>query len=177
MKLNSMNIFSKVDLSDAYFQIPLDEDAKKLLVIHTPFGLYQYNRLPFGISSAPAIFQRYLESLLVGIPNRASFMDDIIVSGSDVEDHLKSLERVLAVLQKNVLSCKLKKCDFFKQEVIYLGQILSRQGIRRSPANVDAIIKIPSEKNLRELECFLGKTNYYCKFIHKYSTICGPLNI
>ncbi|KII68873.1 Retrovirus-related Pol polyprotein from transposon 17.6 [Thelohanellus kitauei] len=103
MKLNSMNIFSKIDLSDAYFQIPLDEDAKKLLVIHTPFGLYQYNRLPFGISSAPAIFQRYLESLLVDIPNCASFMDDIIVSGSDVEDHLKSLERVLAVLQENGL--------------------------------------------------------------------------
>ncbi|KII60221.1 Retrovirus-related Pol polyprotein from transposon 17.6 [Thelohanellus kitauei] len=177
MKLNSMNIFSKIDLSDAYFQIPLDEDAKKLLVIHTPFGLYQYNRLPFGISSAPAIFQRYLESLLVEIPNCASFMDDIIVSGSDVEDHLKSLGRVLNVLQENGLSCKLKKCDFFKQEVIYLGQILSRQGIRPSPANVDAIIKIPSPKNLRELECFLGKTNYYCKYIPKYSTICGPLNI
>ncbi|KII72609.1 Retrovirus-related Pol polyprotein from transposon 17.6 [Thelohanellus kitauei] len=112
IKLKEMNIFSRLDYSDAYFQLP------------TPFGLYRYKRLSFGVSSAPAIFQRYIESILMQIPNCPTFLEDIIVIGASMTVHLKTLELVLAKLQENELSCKIQKCEFYKTEIAYLGQVL-----------------------------------------------------
>ncbi|KII72985.1 Retrovirus-related Pol polyprotein from transposon 17.6 [Thelohanellus kitauei] len=125
IKLNKMNMFSKIDLSEAYFQIPLDEESKKMLVINTPFALFQYKRLPFAIASPPAIFQRYMESILSDVPNCVMFLDDVLISGASFDDYLISLELVLQRLQDNGLICSVQKCDFFVKEVTYLGHILS----------------------------------------------------
>nr|XP_041630616.1 uncharacterized protein K02A2.6-like [Drosophila kikkawai] len=93
--------FSKIDLKDAYLQMELDEAAKQIMVVNTPLGLFQYQRLPYGIASAPAIFQRYLEQLLKGIEGCGNYLDDIIISAPTSEEHLQRIEQVLSILQEN----------------------------------------------------------------------------
>ena len=87
--------FSKLDLAHVYQQVPLDEDSQKLTMINTPKGLYQYTRLPFGVFSAPAIFQRVMEMLLQGIPNVSVYLDDILVTGKTESEHLQNLQEIL----------------------------------------------------------------------------------
>ena len=92
--------FSKLDLAHAYQQVPLDEESKKLVVINTHKGLFAYNRLPFGVSAAPAIFQHTIESILQGIENVCVYLDDILVTGPTTADHLRTLEAVLTRLEE-----------------------------------------------------------------------------
>jgi len=98
--------FSKLDMSQAYQHIPLDKNSRKYVVINTHRGLFQYNRLPFGVSSAPGIFQRVMESLLSGVPNVVVYLDDILVTGPTEEEHLAALEEVLRRLQAAGLRLK-----------------------------------------------------------------------
>ena len=91
--------FSKLDLAHAYQQIPLDNDSKKFTTISTTKGLYQYNHLHFGISSAPSIFQRAMEGMLQGIPGVSIYIDDILVTGKTNKEHLKNLDEVLSRLE------------------------------------------------------------------------------
>ena len=98
--LSGGKLFTKLDLAHAYNQIPLDEESKKLVVINTQKGLYKYNRLPFGIASAPALFQRTIEGILQGIPNVSVYLDDILISGKTDAVHLKNLDEVLNRLEK-----------------------------------------------------------------------------
>ena len=90
--------FTKLDLSGAYQQVELDEESKKLLTVNTPWGLFRYNRLPFGVSVAPAIFQRIVDSLLQGVPGTVVYLDDTLVTGKSREEHLRNLELVLGRL-------------------------------------------------------------------------------
>ena len=115
-------VFTKLDMSQAYQQIELDEASKQFTVINTHKGLFTYNRLPFGISSAPAIFQRVMESLLQDIPNVAVYIDDILVAGKSHTEHIHTLERVFACLYEAGLRLKREKCSFYTPSVEYLGQ-------------------------------------------------------
>ena len=177
LKLQNGKHFTKIDLSDAYFQIELDEESKKLTVINTHNGLYSYNRLPFGIASAPAIFQRYLEQITSGLSGCANFLDDIIVTGKTTEEHLQTLERLFERLEQNGLKCNKSKCAFFQSEVEYLGHIISEHGLRPSNSGIDAIKQLPRPKDLQQLQSFLGKINYYNKFIPNFSQLSAPLNM
>ena len=95
--------FTKLDLSQAYQQLPLDDQSKQYVVINTPKGLFRYTRLPYGIS-APGIFQRVMDTILNGIPGVVVYLDDILVTGATAQDHLKSLEEVLKRLQMSDIS-------------------------------------------------------------------------
>ncbi|KII70498.1 hypothetical protein RF11_05567 [Thelohanellus kitauei] len=119
---------------DADFRMGLNSqlESKFLQVINTPFGLFQYQRLPFAVSSASAIFQRFIESLLTGIPNCATFLDHIIISRSSLSSHLETVE-VLNILMSNGLVPRSKKCEWFKGKITYLGQILSKSGVSPDP--------------------------------------------
>ena len=97
-KLAGGKSFTKLDLSQAYLQIPLDDSSKELLVINTPKGLLRYTRMPYGISSAPGIFQRFMENVLQGLSHVIVYTDDILITGGSEEDHLKTLALVLAQL-------------------------------------------------------------------------------
>jgi hypothetical protein len=113
--------FTKLDLSQAYIQLPLDTDAQELCTVNTSKGLLRYTRLPFGESPAVGIFQRRIECLLQGVESAASFIDDLIITGKDEESHLATLETVLHRLQASGLKCRLSKCDFMRDSVEYLG--------------------------------------------------------
>ena len=121
--------FTKLDLSHAYNQMELDDESSRILTINnTQRGLFKVNRLPFGISSAPAIFQRALESLVKDIPNVIVYLDDLLITGVDEESHLKTLEALSRLLEAG-LRLKREKCSFQYKEVEYLGHKIDAEGI------------------------------------------------
>jgi transposase InsO family protein len=175
-RLNNGIKFSKLDLSDAYLQIELDDNSKKLVVVNTPLGLFRYNRLPFGIASAPAIFQRVIDQVIAGIPNTVAYLDDILITGKTEDEHLQTLDLVLSKLAEFGFTCNPEKCMFLQDEVSYLGFTIDKYGKRPDPKRIEAIVKMPAPKNVKELEAFIGKINYYGSFISNFSTKCQVLN-
>ena len=172
--LSGGQFFSKLDLNSAYQQIELDEASKKFTTINTSRGLFQYNRLPFGIASAPSIFQRAMETLLRDIPGVSVYLDDILVSGRNIQDHLINLQNVLDRLQSAGLTLKREKCAFALESVEYLGHIIDRNGLRPSPNKLKAINEVPEPSNISELKSFVGLLNYYHKFICNLSSLLFP---
>ena len=121
--------FTKLDLSQAYQQLPLHPDSRKYVVINTHKGLFQYTRLPYGISSAPGIFQKEMDNLLAGIPGVVVYLDDILVTGVTEQEHLQSLEEVLKRLEQSGLRARKSKCLFMVSSVSYLGHKIDAEGI------------------------------------------------
>ncbi|KAK3726335.1 hypothetical protein QZH41_008960, partial [Actinostola sp. cb2023] len=174
--LGGGNKFTKLDMSQAYQQMTLDEQSKSYTTINTHKGLYQYNRLPFGISSAPGIFQRTMESLLQGIPHVIVRIDDILVSGKDDSDHIRNLETVLERLSKAGVKLRKEKCFFMQPEVIYCGYVINGDGIKPVSDKVEAIKHAPEPKDIGQLRAFLGMLNYYHRFLPDVSTVLEPLH-
>ncbi|KAG8174283.1 hypothetical protein JTE90_020770 [Oedothorax gibbosus] len=167
--------FSKLDLKDAYNQLELDEASRKFTVINTHLGLFEYVRLPFGVSSAPAIFQRVMETLLKGIPGTAVYLDDILVTGCTTETHLSSLKEVLTCLKDSGLKVKRDKCEFLCDSLTFLGHTIDSNGIRPVDDKVRAIRNAPTPTNVGELRSFLGLVTFYSKFLPNMSTKLAPL--
>ena len=174
-KLLGGRLFTKLDLSQAYLQICLQEEAKKYVVVNTHKGLYQYNHLPYGISSAPGIFQRTMECLLQGIPKVVVYLDDILVTGRTQEEHQANLREVLERLQKAGLRLKKEKCEFMAKSVQYLGHIIDAEGLHPVSDKIVAIQQAPPPKNVSELKSYLGLLAYYGKFLPQLATKLAPL--
>ena len=174
--LSGGTVFSKLDLKHAYLQVPLDEESKKYTTINTSKGLFKYNRLPFGIASAPSLFQRTMENLLHDIPKVSVYLDDILVSGKDSAEHLYNLHLVLQRLESAGLTPKKSKCTFEVSSVEYLGHIIDANGLHPSEAKVRAIRDAPSPTNITELKSFPGLLNYYHKFLPNLATTLAPLH-
>ncbi len=168
--------FSKLDLSHAYLQIPLHEESKPLVTINTLQGLYRYNRLPFGVSTAPAIFQRTMENLLRGIPHVTVYIDDILVTGETESEHLQNLEEALQRLETAGMRLKRSKCRFMMNEVEYLGHKISREGLQPAEEKVRAIRSAPTPGNVSQLKSFLGLLNFYSRFLPNLPTTLAPLH-
>ena len=169
--------FTTLDLSQAYHQLMLDEQAQNYCVINTHKGLYKYKRLPFGVASAPAIFQRLMDTILQGIPGVICYIDDIMVTGATEEEHLKNLEQVLQRLQSYGFRLKLTKCRFMRDSVEYLGLVVDDQGLHASTEKIEAVLRAPQPRNVKELRSFLGMMNYSRKFIPNLATILKPLTL
>ncbi|KAL0892417.1 hypothetical protein ABMA27_015532 [Loxostege sticticalis] len=175
VSLNGAQLFSKIDLSQAYNQVELDE-TKELTVINTHRGLFKYNRLVFGLSSSPGIFQRIMSNLLSDIPGVEVFLDDVIIATrGGPSEHLITLEKVLHRLSSNGMKLKKSKCSFLVEEVRYLGYIISKDGVKVDPDKVEAIVRIPRPEDITQLRSFLGIVNFYAKFVKNISTILFPL--
>jgi len=119
--LSAGKIFSKLDLSQAYLQLSIEDNSKPYLTINTHQGLYSYNHLPFSISSAPAIFQKLMDNVLQGIPGVCCHIDDMLVSTSDENTHFCILEQVFTRLTTHGFRLKLEKCEFLLKSIKYLG--------------------------------------------------------
>ncbi len=167
--------FSKLNLNQAYTQIPVEEESKKLTTINIPRGLYQFNRLPFGISSAPAIFHRVMEGLLQGVQGVSVYLNDILVTGRDHEEHLKHLEEVLRRLKEAGLRVKKAKCQFTASWIEYLGHRIDAEGLHPTQEKIEAVKRAPRQRNVSELKSFLGIINYYEKFVPSLATTLAPL--
>ena len=169
-------VFTKLDLSQAYLQLRLDEKSSDYVTINTHQGLYRCNRLPFGVASAPALFQKLMDTVLQGIPGVTCYIDDILISSPDEAGHIKTLDTVLERLEKHGFRLKLVKCQFLMPSVDYLGHLIDASGIRALPGKIEAIQSAPPPQNVAQLRSFLGLLNYYGKFIPNLSTILHPLN-
>ena len=168
-------IFSKLDLSHAYLQLQLDEPSQEYVTINTHRGLYRYTRLPFGVASAPAIFQCTMETLLRGLHMVVVYIDDILVAGRSEEEHFANLAQVLKRLDAAGVRLKKEKCSFCLSSVEYLGHSISAEGLRPSPNKVKAIKEAPKPSRVSELKSFLGLINYYAKFLPNLATVLAPL--
>lgn len=167
--------FTKLDLSQAYHQIQLDEESKKLTTINTHVGLYQYNRLPFGVSCAVSLFQRTMENVLKGIDGVSVYLDDILVTGRDDAEHLSNLRAVLQRLQDHGLRLQKTKCKFMLAEVEYLGYKIGKEGVKPTESKAKAIKDAPAPKDVSELRTFIGLVNYYARFLPNLAHHMAPL--
>ena len=175
-KLAHGTVYHKLDLSHAYLQVELDPESRKYVTVNTHKGLYQYTRLPFGISSAPAIFQRVIESVLRGIPSVAIYLDDILVTGTSVRESLKNLNSVLQRLEEAGLRLKQEKCEFMAETVTYLGHKVSKAGITPVADKVRSIVEAQPPENVTQLKAYLGMLNYYGRFLKQLSHELHPLH-
>ena len=167
--------FSKLDLSAAYQQMILDEDSQPYMVINTQKGLFKYLRLPFGVASAPAIFQQAMDTILQGLSHVICYLDDILITGPTHEEHLTNLAEVLSRLSNHGLRLKQEKCSFMQDSIDYLGHHIDATGIHTATSKVEAITKAPAPKNTTQLRSFLGMINYYGKFIPNLADKLHPL--
>lgn len=177
-RLREATYVSSLDLKDGYWQIPMEEGSRK----YTAFtvagrGLYQWRVMPFGLHSAPATFQRALDSVIGPElePYAFAYLDDIIVIGKTLDDHLANLGEVLRRLRAANLKINPEKCEFFKRETKYLGHVVSGQGIHTDPDKVAAIQEMPAPLCLKELRRFLGVVSWYRRFISDFASLAHPL--
>jgi hypothetical protein len=174
--LNGGQQFTKLDFSEAYLQLELDEAAQSCLVINTHKGLFRYKRLPFGVSSAPAIFQQVMDQVIRGLKGVACYLDDLVITGCNKDEHLGNLDAVLKRIEDYGFRIRKEKCSFLQDSVEYLGHIIDKSGIRPSPRKVEAILKTPAPKDQSQLRSFLGGVNYFGKFIEQLANLSAPLN-
>uniref|UniRef100_A0ABD2WZD5 RNA-directed DNA polymerase n=1 Tax=Trichogramma kaykai TaxID=54128 RepID=A0ABD2WZD5_9HYME len=177
-KLRKAKYLSKVDLKNAYHQIPMEEHSKPYTAFAVPgSGLWQYTRMPFGLCNAPRTFQRLIDSLFgpVDQPHIFGYLDDIIVATDSFDEHLRWLEVVLTRLREAGLAVNRKKCEFCCQRLSYLGFLLDSKGLRPDPERVAPVLECKPPRTLKELRSFLGCISWYSRFIQMESSAKIPL--
>ena len=174
-RMSGSKVFSKLDARSGYFQIPLDSESAKLTTFITPFGRFFYKRLPQGISSAPEIFQKYMENILEGQPNVEVFMDDIMVHSENDEVHEKHLATAMESLSAAGVKLNKEKEELRRKEIKFLGHIISGDGIRPDPEKIQAIIGMNEPENIQELRRFLGMVNFLGRHLKNLSTVLNPM--
>ena len=173
-KIQNSKYFSKLDANSGFWQIPLDPNSRLLTTFITPFGRYCFNRLPFGISSAPEVFQRTMSHILEGLEGVVCHMDDVLVHAPTQNLHDARLRAVLQRLQDADLTLN-NKCEFSKTKMSFLGHIISGDGLRADPGKIKSILEFPTPGNVTELQRFNGMVNQLAKFLPNLAVINEPL--
>ncbi|XP_033740319.1 uncharacterized protein K02A2.6-like [Pecten maximus] len=168
--------YSKLDLQHAYLQMEVDESSRDLLTINTEKGLYQFNRLVYGVASAPAVWQRAMDTVLQGLKGVRCIIDDMLITGRSDEEHLQNLEAVMDCLDKYGLRLRKDKCEFFKDQVSFCGHNIDAEGLHKSENKVKAVLEAPEPMDVSQLRAFLGLVNYYGRFLPNLSTVLHPLH-
>ena len=176
--LGGATLFSTLDLGSGYNQVLMAEDDKQKTAFCTPFGLFEFNRMPFGLCNSPSTFQRLMERIFGDERFRSLllYLDDIVVFSSSFETHLERLEVVLRRLRQHNLKLKMNKCHFFQTEVKYLGHIISSKGVATDPEKIRAVAEWKRPNTLTELRSFLGFASYYRRFVEGFAQCAAPLH-
>lgn len=174
--LAGCTVFSQLDLEQAYQQLVVDSVSADLLTVNTHRGLFRVTRLPFGISTAVAIFQRHTEGLLADLTGVHVYLDDIVVGGRNALDHERNLRAVLERIPNDGLRLNKDKCTFGATSIEYLANRIDKDGIHPTEKKVEAIGNAPRPKDKQQLQSFLGLLNFYRRFLRGASHILGPLH-
>ena len=171
-------LFSVLDCASGFWQIPMDPETKDKSAFITPEGVFEWNRMPFGLKNAPMTFQMLMSEVLRDMNWKyvLVYVDDIIIFSKTFEEHLNHLHQVFSKLREAGLTLKPSKCRFAARKVVYLGHIFSKNGIEVDPSKTAAVKTIPAPKNQHTVRQFLGLANYYRKFVNGFSKIAAPLN-
>ena len=173
--LNGAKFFSKLDLSQAYHQLELDEDSLYITTFSTHIGLFRYKRLNYGTNAAAKIFQYTLQTQLQGLSGVKNIADDIIVYGSTRNEHDENLDKCLKRLSDKGLRLNANKCQFLSDTLEFFGQIFSKDGCQPYPKRIKALKNAPQPTNVSEVRSLLGMANYSSKYIPNFATITALL--
>ena len=175
--IGSNKYFTSLDLLQGYLQINLTEESAPMTAFSTDRGHFHYVRMPFGLRTAPITFTRLINTVFHGMlgEDLLAYMDDLIVISNTLEDHFSKLERVFLRLREANLKVKLKKCEFVKSSIEYLGHKLSQKGVEITDTKITAVKQFPVPQNRKNLMQYLGVTGFYRKYIQDYARIAAPL--
>ena len=176
--LSGAQWFSTLDLLSGYWQVEVDETDREKTAFCTTEGLFQFKVMPFGLSNAPATFQRLMDLTLAGLQwsQCLVYMDDVIVLGRTFQEHLDNLRSVFCRLREAGLKLKPCKCVFFRKSVKYLGHVVSRDGVSADPDKTKKVATWPIPNSIKEVQKFLGFASYYRRFIQDFAKIAKPLH-
>lgn len=174
-QLHNKKVFSKLDIKMAYYWIPLSEEDAQKTAITTPFGLFEFKCMPFGLRNASQSFQRFMHEVLRGI-DCYCFVDDILLYTEDENSHKLLLRQVLERLQKYGITLKIEKCEFGRDKTNFLGYEVSSNGIKPTEERTEAISKYPKPKTIVELRRFLGMLNFYRSCLPNQAELQSELN-
>ena len=144
-------------------------------LIHTKV-CSKYQRLPFGVKCAPGIFQEAMDRMITGLEGCAAYLDDVIVTGSTLDEHNRNVKALFKKIAESGFRVRMEKCSFAKEEIKFLGHIVSRDGRRPDPEKIQAIVEMPEPKDAKQLKSFLGMISYYSSFVPEMRSMRGPLD-
>jgi RNase H-like domain found in reverse transcriptase/Reverse transcriptase (RNA-dependent DNA polymerase)/Integrase zinc binding domain/Chromo (CHRromatin Organisation MOdifier) domain/gag-polyprotein putative aspartyl protease len=177
-RIQGMKYFTTLDLRNAYHLVRMKEGEEWKTAFRTRYGTYEYQVMPFGLTNAPATMQRlvndtlheYLDIFVV------AYLDDILVFSRTEDEHIEHIRKVLQKLRQKDLRLKPEKCEWHKAELMFLGFIIGRNGIKMDPKKIEAVISWPTPKTVKEIQSFLGFANFYRRFIAGYSKVASPMS-
>lgn len=177
-KLRDARYLSTLDIKSAYWQIPVAKESRPLTAFTVPNrGLFQFKRMPFGLHSAPSTWQRLIDQVLrVDLESKTFvYLDDVIICTATFQEHLEVLEIVINRIKEAGLTLNREKCLFCRSELKYLGYVINGSGLLVDPEKVEAILKIPTPRCVREVRRIVGMASWYRRFIPNFSSLMSPL--
>ncbi|GFX31026.1 retrovirus-related Pol polyprotein from transposon 17.6 [Trichonephila clavipes] len=177
--LQEAKVYSTLDLRNGFFHVDVDEDCRKYTSFIVPDGQFEFNKVPFGLSTSPGVFQRYVSSIFRDLTRKGiviTYLDDLVIPAKNEQEGLEKLKIIFEVAKKYGLEIKFKKSQFLKKKIEFLGHIVESGTIKPSPTKTLAVRKFPEPTAIKQVQSFLGLTGYFRKYIKDYSKITKPLS-
>ena len=174
-EVSNAKVFSKLDLNMAFHQIELHPDSRDITTFAAPNGLYRYKRLLFCVNMATEKFQQIVWQIIKDCPGAYNLHDDLRVVGANDKEHDENLDRVMHKLKESGLTLNYDKCEVGVDSMLYMGDVLSGEGLKISSERVKALVEAPAPQSTSEVRSFLRSVQFCAKFIPNFATISSPL--